>query len=389
MIDINVVNRKKIISFFLYFYIFFVKLSFIKSMEGVKKKIDVIRFCEENKFSKTIINQVFYKYIEDISIKSIDEKNVIKIKYIDDRDIFFKISNINSSYMGIGQYMDIMSKYDVKIDQMYNFECKYSTIIGLFTNSDRIKYVEFCENNYDLKDISLLFAGCFNLQTVNITNLKLDTAKKIRGMFVDCKNLQNVVGLENLNTKNVIDMSFMFYNCKSIVNLNFKSIVNVNNFNTSNVENMTRMFYCCEKLENINISNFITDNVTNMSYMFFGCKNLKKIDLKNFNFINTTSLENLFSECKNLTTIILPDVMDCNNLENTSEMFYNCTSLVELDLSHFYASGVIRVSKMFYNCKSLTSLDLSNMYLFCNFYNNEMFKNCSSLTRLKLKEVNK
>ena len=40
----------------------------------------------------------------------------------------------------------------------------------------------------------------------------------------------------------IIDCSFMFYNCKNIIN------IDLSNFNTMNIINMDRMFCCCENL---------------------------------------------------------------------------------------------------------------------------------------------
>ena len=45
-------------------------------------------------------------------------------------------------------------------------------------------------------------------------------------------------------------MSYMFYNCKSLKELN------LSNFNTQNVTNMFCMFECCESLKELNLSNF-------------------------------------------------------------------------------------------------------------------------------------
>ena len=68
-------------------------------------------------------------------------------------------------------------------------------------------------------------------------------------------------------------MGCMFFNCKSLIN------INLSNFNTQNVTNMNDMFSCCSSLININLSNFNTQNVTNMggiSGIFFNCKSLSK-----------------------------------------------------------------------------------------------------------------
>ena len=39
---------------------------------------------------------------------------------------------------------------------------------------------------------------------------------------------------------------------------------------------MSYMFYDCNSLTNLNLSNFNTQNVTDMSWMFIGCNSLKK-----------------------------------------------------------------------------------------------------------------
>ena len=55
-------------------------------------------------------------------------------------------------------------------------------------------------------------------------------------------------------------------------------------------------------------------------------------------------------------------------------MFYNCSSLEELDLSKFSTINVTDISHMFHNCKSLKELNIFNFnideveninYMFC------------------------
>ena len=74
-------------------------------------------------------------------------------------------------------------------------------------------------------------------------------------------------------------MSFMFYECLLLKEINFS------NFNTQNVANMRFMFYGCSSLKELNLSNFNTNNVTNMNSMFYGCseqlKNKIKSEYKN------------------------------------------------------------------------------------------------------------
>ncbi len=47
-------------------------------------------------------------------------------------------------------------------------------------------------------------------------------------------------------------------------------------------------------------------------------------------------------------------------LTNTNSMFYECSSLTNIDLSNFYTQNVTNMSNMFYGCNSLSNINLSN-----------------------------
>ena len=53
-------------------------------------------------------------------------------------------------------------------------------------------------------------------------------------------------------------------------------------------------------------------------------------------------------------------------------MFYNCSSLISLDLSKFIKQNLTVIDRIFYNCHSLLSLYLSNSNnkTINNMYNN-------------------
>ena len=63
-------------------------------------------------------------------------------------------------------------------------------------------------------------------------------------------------------------------------------------------------------------------------------------------------------------------------------MFYNCKSLISIDLSDFNTQESIYIGKMFCNCKSLLTLDLSNYNTQKVFSMIYMFSGCKSLKRL-------
>ena len=97
--------------------------------------------------------------------------------------------------------------------------------------------------------------------------------KSCRAWFNEAKQLKYIVGLNNLNTEKVTDMSEMFFGCTSLKDLN------LSNLNTKNVTNMAGMFNRCTNLTNLNLTNFNTENVTDMGAMFMDCTALTSLDL--------------------------------------------------------------------------------------------------------------
>ena len=65
------------------------------------------------------------------------------------------------------------------------------------------------------------------------------------------------------------------------------------------------MFYECSSLKELNLNNFNTINVTNMSWMFHGCSSLKELNINNFNTINVTNMSDMFSGCSSLPLLVI------------------------------------------------------------------------------------
>lgn len=65
------------------------------------------------------------------------------------------------------------------------------------------------------------------------------------------------------------------------------------------------------------------------------------------------------------------------------QMFYNCSSLISLDLSPLDTSNATSMNHMFYNCRSLKNLDLSTFDTAAVTNMIVMFSGCSNLTTLK------
>ena len=174
-----------------------------------------------------------------------------------------------------------------------------------------------------------------------------------KNWFSYCDNLTEIVGLENLNTADVTDMSGMFYRCISLTD------IDLSHFNTANVTDMSEMFAHCWELHKIDLSRFDTRNVTDMSEMFSNCYKLEAIDVSRFNTSKVTQMDGMFADCNNIEAIDL-STLDTKNVTNMSEMFSGCINIKKLNLSNFDTQNVKNMSNMFAGCRALKSLDLSN-----------------------------
>ncbi len=132
-----------------------------------------------------------------------------------------------------------------------------------------------------------------------------------------------------------------------------------------------------------NFENLNTQLVNNMSNMFSGCESLVTLDLSSFITSNVTILSTMFSGCSALTSVNLSS-FNTPKLTNMSSMFYNCSSLQSLDLSAFNTCLVTNMSNMFYGCSGLTALNLSSFDTSSVNYMNNIFYGCSGLTALNL-----
>ena len=176
------------------------------------------------------------------------------------------------------------------------------------------------------------------------------TPTSLKEFFYGCKGLNEITGLEYLNTAEVTDMSYMFYGC------NMLSSLDLSNFNTTKVENMFGMFFDCENLSSLVISNFNTANVTDMSNMFYLCKKLSSLDITNFNTAKVTDMSYMFYDCKMLSSLDLSN-FNTAKVENMYRMFFYSSMLQTIYVSDdFVVTGITNEDKkkdLFTGCKVL------------------------------------
>ena len=223
-------------------------------------------------------------------------------------------------------------------DQNTDFDINYKINMSkMFYNCQNIRKVNILTGNTNYyifpNDLNSIFYNCISLKSVNLEYFRLDNARNMSYMFYNCKSLlyftrsQYTYDSTSLIKKRT--MKAMFENCESLISLDL-----TNNFDTKNVEIMWDMFKGCKKLTNLNLQNpdtFDTSQVTDMQSMFEECTSLALLNINTFNTEKVQYMKKMFYNCKSLKSLYFRSISS-NSLGTMYQMFYHCESLKYLDL---------------------------------------------------------
>ncbi len=235
-------------------------------------------------------------------------------------------------------------------------------------------------NTSEVYDMSNMFSYCIKLTSLDVSTFDTSKVMDMSSMFYYCRNL-STLDLSGFNTQNVFDMSNMFSYCDNL------AAINLSNFNTANVKNMSNMFYHCTYTQTINIGNFDTKNVVDMSKMFGDCSSLTNLDVSNFETIKVENMSGMFSGCYSLNNLDVSGFVT-SNVTDMSSMFSSCFKLTKLDVSNFDTKKVTNTSGMFASCRSLLALNVKSFDTENVVNMSQMFYDCNSITTLDLECFN-
>ena len=135
------------------------------------------------------------------------------------------------------------------------------------------------------------------------------------------------------------------------------------------------------------IEYYFKNNMNNISFLFFNCSSLIYIDLSNFNTQNMTNISFMFFKCSSLSNIDFSN-FNTQNVIDMRAMFLGCSSLSNIDLSNFNTQNVTNIRGMFIGCNSLSNIDLSNFDTKNATHIDGMFIGCNSLLNIDLSNFN-
>ena len=275
-------------------------------------------------------------------------------------------------------------------------------------------------NTAAVTDMSGMFSYCSGLTALNVSNFNTSAVTNMSDMFYGCSSLKEL-NVSSFNTSAVKDMREMFSGCSSL-----KTIFNSNTWRCEKSENM---FKGCTQLKGIvsydvdkldvkmanpkrgyfydpNPNAYIVQSKDQQTLTFFYDTNRtlrsgkiwyideysgsSEPDWARFNTVikkavfdasfkdfRPTNTKYWFYNLKNLTTIEGLENLNTSAVTNMSGMFSGCSSLEELNVSHFNTSAVTDMGDMFSGCSSLKTLFNTNTWRCENSKN--MFEGCTQL----------
>ncbi len=320
----------------------------------------------------TTLNVVLQnKKIQEVNFLITQKKGKHRLTYMSDVEIPFEITADDVVEEKNGKSIKVLNIYtEAPIIWPNNFKYFQKNKIIEIVNFNNA--VDFSE----LKDISSLFKGCYNLEQVDFGNASFKNLKNASIIFGNCLNLVEIKGFD-FNFPQITEMSDAFHQCKKLKKLDFSK------GNLPMLENTEFMFQECTQLQEIDMSQINLSSLKYASYMFYDCNQLKKVVVKNIPELS--DCKEMFAHCEKLKEIDVD--FNFKKLEHTKKMFYFCKSLEFFDFSKFKPQLLRSASMMFGSCINLKGEVVFPHFKYVGEELNAMFSNCCLITKIDIRKV--
>lgn len=280
---------------------------------------------------------------EDYSHFFRDCSNLIEVRGLENID-FANTTNMEAMFANCPKLTAVdVSSFDIgNVTIMYN-------MFGYSSNLQSIDLSSWTGSK--VTTVHDMFAGCGNLKTVKIgTGFDTSNVTDFTSMFYRCYNLESV-DLENIKTDSATVLACMFDNNQKLATMN------IANWNVSKCTNFGGMFNGCSKVAILDVSKWDTSAATNMDHMFYACSSVKSYDFSKWNTAKCTNMAEMFNRNSSVTLLDLSS-FDTSKVENMVYMFRECGSLKEIK-GQIDTSSCTNLNHMFSWSTSLTTVDLS------------------------------
>ncbi|MBR0433023.1 MAG: BspA family leucine-rich repeat surface protein [Bacteroidaceae bacterium] len=291
-----------------------------------------------------------------------------------------------------------------------NFDASFATARptstkGWFSEMTNITTINNIErlNTENVENMEAMFEGCTGLTTLNLATFKTANVKNMNSMFHGCSNLTTINVSANWTTDNVTSSTNMFTGCSAIVGGNGTA------YSGSHVDKEYARLdaegtpgYFSGELPYLILSpdettlTFYNDGLSaekeGTRYNFTNAYGdtpswrpkaggvTKVVFDPSFATVRPQWVNSWFMNMTNLTTIEGMEYFNFSQTRRFNSLFSNCSSLTEIDLSHFTPGTGCAMGGMFYGCTNLMTIVVASDWTLNIVSNGDnMFSGCTSL----------
>lgn len=244
-----------------------------------------------------------------------DNENILDTEYKDLKYCIILDDKGKINHISIGN-----DKYYLETGNKFSKDNKIIYESYPYTTCNKIMYEKEtnCTSNINIVDGSVYRNNNFEYKynyELNLVNDELvwEHNSDLNGWGVRLlENADTMKVCSMINNKEVVSMKYLFYSHM------FES--DFSNFDTRNVKDMSYMFYYYHGNKQLNLNSFDTRKVENMSYMF-NTTGIKELDIRSFVINDDTLVNGILSNNRILTKVILKDEKQINKIKKNNGMY--------------------------------------------------------------------
>lgn len=249
----------------------------------------------------------------------------------------------------------------------------------------------------EVTDMEEMFDDCQQITELNLSKFNTSKLKTAQKMFASCSALSLIYVSPDFVIPDKCDGSGMFRKCTSLPNYNSEDEgEEMANYETGylrlfepwvayDATTKTLSFFCNGNRQTANATvtyAIPTTSVKTPAWLEYRNDIEAVVIDSSFVYAHPIDCQSWFFEMTNLKTITGIQYLNTSEVTNMSNMFYQCSSLTDLDLQWFQTDHVTDMSRMFSNCTQLTQVDLSSFHTKQVTDMSSMFYACAALKNI-------
>ena len=283
--------------------------------------------------------------------------DISELQYADTSNVV----HIQGLFRGAGGITSAMAKEAIGNWDLSSLQSL--TELAVFSSS--FTDLSFMEN-WVCPNLTSLWHAFQSMQSITslhgLEHLDFSHVTNMESTFDDCRALTDVSALANKDVSNVATMRLLFNVCP-ITNVDFAST-----WNPTNLSDITSMFQNCYSLLNVNGMSNWTSHITSMAGLCKSCYSIVDISgFGNLDISDVTDVSYVFQDAVRLKTLDGLENWDTGNVSNFSNMCVNAHWIEDISaMASWDFSSAQNMGSMFNGNAALVGfdglvLDLSNV----------------------------